>query len=80
MIKEVIISDKFTSYLEERNLLDQYKRVKNNILAWRLKQADFKLRQPKKDKMYYFRINKQFRWLWKVNWDKFEILSISNHS
>jgi hypothetical protein len=33
MIKEVIISDKFISYLKERKLLDQYERVKENILA-----------------------------------------------
>lgn len=61
VIKQILIWDKFIEYLEERRLIRQYKKAKKYILSWNYKQVDFKLREPKKDKVYYFRINKQFR-------------------
>ncbi|MDQ7022756.1 MAG: hypothetical protein Q9M97_04455 [Candidatus Gracilibacteria bacterium] len=43
---------KVLKYLNSRNILKQYKKVKNMILLGYLKQADFRIRQPKKDKIF----------------------------
>ena len=44
-------------YLEVRNLLNQYKKTKNLLLLWNLQQVSFRIRNPKKDQIYYFKIN-----------------------
>jgi hypothetical protein len=49
-------------------------------LKGNFKQADFKLRQPKKDWIYYFRINKQYRGFWVIEWKIFKITDINDHS
>ncbi len=66
-------------YLLERKLLSQYKKAKYFLLIWNLKQVDFRLREPKKDKIYYFRINKQFRALCHFEWNVLVIFKIDNH-
>jgi hypothetical protein len=48
-------------YLQKRNLLKQYKKAKEYLINGSYIQTNFKLREPKKEKIYYFRINKQFR-------------------
>jgi plasmid maintenance system killer protein len=48
-------------YLLKRGLLYQYKKAKSLLLLGNLRQVDFKKRQPKKDGIYYFRINRQYR-------------------
>lgn len=72
--KEVI------EYLSKRNLIKQYKKAKTYMINWLYENVDFKLRKPKEQKIYYFRINKQFRALWKFNdfWD-FVVWLIDNH-
>jgi len=66
-------------FLEKRNLIRQYKKSKNYILAWIYWKTDLKLREPKKKWEYSFRINKQFRAFWKLdNWDLI-IFIIDNH-
>lgn len=47
--------------LSKRNLLKQYKKSKNYILSGVFWKTDFKLREPQKDWVYSFRINRQFR-------------------
>lgn len=59
--KEVVESQEVVKYLEKRNLLKQYIKAKNYIINWFWNLADLKLRQPKEEWVYYFRINKQFR-------------------
>jgi len=67
-------------YLEKRNLIKQYKKAKSYMLNWLYENINFKLRKPKSDKVYYFRINKQFRAFWKFDdyWD-FIVWEINNH-
>jgi len=60
-IEQVYISDDLIDYLEKRNLGTQYKKVKSYILAGNYRQVKLKLREPKKDGIFYFRINKQYR-------------------
>lgn len=68
------------SYLNERNLLKQYKKAKNSLILWLYKNVDFKKREPKNDEIYYFRINKQFRAIWYIENRIFRVLKIDNHS
>ncbi len=81
IIKEIIISKKYAKYLQERNLVWQYLKAKNYILSWDFKSVDFKIRQPKNDNVYYFRLNKQFRIFWVFDADTkiFKIKSVDNH-
>lgn len=79
-IENIIINKKSIDFLESRWLETQYKKAKEWILQWNFKQVDFKLRNPKKEKVYYFRINKQYR-----AWGRFEenilkIFHIDDHS
>jgi len=70
---------KVLKYLNRKNILKQYKKVKNMILLWYLKQVDFKIRQPKKDKIFYFRINKQYRWYCYFDWNTLIVFRIDDH-
>lgn len=71
-------------YIISRNLSIQYTKVKNMLKNWNLKNIDFKLRQPKKHKVYQFKINKKYRWFWifretKEFWKIFVVTEISDH-
>jgi predicted phage-related endonuclease len=79
MIRQVILKRKSLEYLEKRWLLKQYLKVEEFLLSWKLKQIDFRLREPKKDEIYYFKINKQYRIVWKIIWDEFVVSGIDNH-
>jgi hypothetical protein len=79
MITKVLISDDLIDFLEQRNLWDQYRKTKEYILQWHLKQVQLKLRKPKKDKIYYFRINKQYRALCIIDWEILKIFDIDSH-
>ena len=79
MIEKVIISDDLIGFIEKRNLENQYKKVKNYILKWLFRQVNLKLRKPKKDKIYYFRLNNQYRAICKIEWDILKIFDIDNH-
>lgn len=66
-------------YLEKRGLLNQYKRAKNFILLGSFYSADLKKREPKKNKIWYFRINKQFRALAYFDNDILIVFDIDSH-
>lgn len=66
-------------YLEERNLLHQYKKAKKYILMGHLKTVGFKLRQPKEKGIYSFRVNKQFRALCVYKEGELRVFEIDNH-
>jgi hypothetical protein len=48
-------------YLEQRRLIDQYKKAKRYLLSGHTLKVKFKERNPKGSGIWYFRINKQFR-------------------
>ena len=78
---EVILEDKdIFDFLNKRWLLPQYKKSKIKILNWLFSWVDFKIRQPKKDEIYSFRINKQFRAYWRLLENRIlQIYFIDNH-
>jgi len=65
------------SYLSKRNLLDQYKKAKKLIIEW--VSQSLKIREPKSDKIYYFRINKQYRAFCKYKEWFLIVFRIDNH-
>lgn len=78
-IKKILIDTKTIEYLEKRNLWKQFKKAKNLLLNWYFKSVDFKLKKPKEARVYYFRINKQFRAIGFVENNIFKVKSIDNH-
>ncbi len=79
MINKILISDDLIAFLEKRNLVNQYKKAKEYILKWLTKQVDLKLREPKNDKVYYFRLNRQYRAICKIEGDILKIFDIDDH-
>jgi hypothetical protein len=60
-ISQIKISPKALEYLKKRGLEKQYLKTKNYILDGYGRNTQIKIREPKKDKIWYFRINDQFR-------------------
>lgn len=60
-ISRVIIEKQEVKYLEQRQLIKSYKKQKNLILKGNTDSVDFKLRKPKQEQIYSFRLNKKFR-------------------
>jgi hypothetical protein len=80
MIKDITLDKESKYYLQVRWLRKQYEKVKKFILSWYLELADFKIRQPKQDWVYSFRINWQYRALWRFLWvNIFEVFEIYDH-
>ena len=59
--------------------MKQYEKVEKYLKDWNFNQITLRLREPKKDKIYYFKINKQFRLWCKINWNKIFIFYLDNH-
>ena len=78
-IEKILISPKLIEYLQSRQLEKQYKKAKNYILSWVGKNVNLKLREPKAEKIWYFRINKQYRAVWRLQWSVLRIYAIDNH-
>lgn len=78
-IKNIYEKEYIFDELVKRNLLKQYKKSKNYIISWFHWKTDFKLREPQKDWIYSFRINKQFRAFCYFENDSFIVYKIYNH-
>lgn len=79
-INKIFEENYIYDFLEKRNLLNQYKKSKQNIIKWNHSWNKLLYRKPKKDWIIYFRINKQFRALWRfINKEELIIFDIDNH-
>lgn len=78
-INEVLEEANIPNYLKTRKLLQQYQKAKRYILAGHFRNVGFKLRQPKEDDIYSFRINKQFRALCILKKSTLIVFKIDNH-
>ncbi|MCH2188566.1 hypothetical protein MK079_01915 [Candidatus Gracilibacteria bacterium] len=78
-IKQVLISEKLIDYIKQRGLSRQYQKVQKFILSGEYKLVDLRIRHPKSQKVYYFRLNKQFRCLGRLDGDTLKIYHIDNH-
>lgn len=78
-VNEIFEEDYILEYLESRNLVKQYKKSKENIIVWLYSWNKLWFKEPKKDWLIYFRINKQFRALCRLNWNSLIVFDIDNH-
>jgi len=78
-INKILETIKIRDFLLKRRLLAQYIRKKESILLSNFTWNYLKLREPKKDEIWYFRINKQFRALWYLDNKILKIFDIDNH-
>ena len=80
MISITQISERkeISGYIIERGLLGQYKNAKMKILNGKWSGVFLKKREPKKDDIWYFRINKQFRALCTVEGTHLMVIEINN--
>lgn len=60
-VKNILERGDILLELEKKNLLAKYKKAKNFILEDHSKLVDLKKRKPKKDEVWQFRIDRQFR-------------------
>lgn len=79
LINKVVITPEALEYLRKRKLEKQYQKAKLFILWGYFQNVDLKIREPKEDRIWYFRINRQFRALCELEWDILYILAIDNH-
>jgi len=80
MLFETIVEEKdILKYLIKRNLLEQYKKAKTYLLLWLFAKVSFWIREPKKNWIYYFRINKQFRAYCIIKGNQLRVFEINNH-
>lgn len=56
-INNIFELDTVIDFLNKRRLLNQYKKSKSYVINWILAKTDFKLRKPKQDWIWSFRIN-----------------------
>lgn len=61
IIKSIIEFQEAAEYILSRQLLSQFRKAKNYLLAGHLDAVDFKIRQPKSKGIYQFRINQKYR-------------------
>lgn len=78
-IIKIIETNRIKEFLLKRRLLAQYIRKKENILNNIFSWNNLKLREPKKDEVWYFRINKQYRALCYLDDKTLKIFDIDNH-
>ncbi|MBW7954471.1 hypothetical protein H3C61_01530 [Candidatus Gracilibacteria bacterium] len=80
IINNILEDEGILKYLEKRNLLEQYKKSKINVLKNINSGNYFKERKPKGSNIWYFRINKQFRAIGTIDKDgDLLIYKIDNH-
>lgn len=70
---------KVVEYLIKRNLVKPYLKAKKYLENDQFQMVDFKIRQPKADKIYYFRITKKYRAVGHFIDDVFVVATIFDH-
>ncbi len=65
--------------LQKRGLVVQYVKAAKTLLFGDVKSVDFKLRKPKGEKIYSFRINKKYRAFCFFDNDVLKVFDVSDH-
>lgn len=78
-VKNILERGDILLELEKKNLLAKYKKAKNFILEDHSKLVDLKKRKPKKDEVWQFRIDRQFRAYCYFEKDTLIVFHIDNH-
>ena len=78
-LKDVIEETWILKDLKKRGILAQYNKCKTMLLSGHFTNVDFKKRQPKKDNIYYFRINQKYRAICFVKDNRLTVVKIDSH-
>ena len=78
-IQGVLENKKVVKYLQQKNLVSQYKKAKKYLLENQYLLINFKKRKPKVDEIWSFRINKQYRAFGYFDGEFFIVAKISDH-
>ncbi len=79
MIKKIFIDAKILEYINKRWLINQYEKAEKYVYSNNFKLLNLKIREPKKDRVYYLRLNKQYRLWCKIEDFNMMIFHIDNH-
>jgi hypothetical protein len=60
-ISAIYENEKVLEYLQSRQIAQQYIKAKSLMLSGYAQKFDFKLRKPKTEEVYQFRINQKYR-------------------
>lgn len=77
--QEILESQKVRKYLSVRNLEKAYLKATRKFLVGDAKSIDLKIRKPKSDENFQFRINHQFRAIGFFEKNIFKVFKIDNH-
>ena len=66
-------------YLKTRGLEKQFKKAKEKLLSGDAKSVDLKLRWPKEDQIYQFRISQKYRAYGKFYGSTLRVVRIDDH-
>lgn len=75
----VLETEEVARYLKSRDLISQYKKVKNYILMGRILSVRLKKRQPKEYNVWSFRVNKKFRAFAYLDKTALKVFHIDDH-
>ncbi len=78
-IRDIQENDEITTYLVKRGILKQYLKAKEYLLSGNTKIVDLKIRQPKREEIWQFRITKKYRAFCYFEDDMLCVIEISDH-
>jgi plasmid maintenance system killer protein len=78
-INNIFEDEDVIDYLNSRQLIKQYKKVKEYLKQGNFAQIKFKERSPKKCGIWYFRINKKYRAIGYFDNNDFIVSKIDDH-
>ena len=80
IIQSILETEKTIKLLVKYWLVEQYKKIKEQLLLWNINLSNrLKLRQPKQDGVWYFRINQQYRALARYTKNELHVFDIDTH-
>ncbi len=78
-IEKVFVKPEILKYAKKRNILSALKKSIEKIKTGNAYSLQLKLRKPKSDQIWQFRINKKYRVLGIIDEEDFIIYKISDH-
>lgn len=78
-VDKVVTDQDTIDFLQKKWLRKQFQAAKTKLIMWYYGKLDFKKRQPKKEEVYSFRINKQYRAIGYFDHHTFVVATISDH-
>jgi len=77
--KDIVLSPDAFNYLAKRKLIKQFNKAARYIIEWDAKSAQLKKMKPNSSGIFYFRINRQYRAICKIEENILFVYYIDNH-